>query len=89
MWSEHVKEKAVRLVAEDRVTVHHVSRDADGIVVAVAATVRGDTGVREVEITPEERTCTGPCGQSAHDCSHRVAALVAAEMTDHATAGTR
>jgi hypothetical protein len=65
----HVEDKAVRLVAEERVTVTWVSPDR----IAATGLVDGDTSTYRVAYSPEGRVCTCPAGVNYRACSHVLA----------------
>jgi hypothetical protein len=64
-----IEEKAVRLVAENRVRVRWI--DSRGV--AAAGQVDGDHGTYSVSYSPVGRICTCEAGQTFRDCSHGIA----------------
>jgi len=72
--------KAVRYVTAGHVTIIDMTH-TDGIITSVTGTVEGDSGLWQVEVTPDATTCTCPygtlrvdAGGHSHDLALRLAA---------------
>ena len=74
------EEKAVRLVADDRVTITYHSGNAHDLV--LIAQVVGDSDTYRVTIDPSGEHCTCPASELGHrECSHLLAVKI--ELTRH------
>ena len=77
------EQKALRLVAEHRVHVQWVSAElVEGLVIAAAGVVDGDTDTYLVSYSPAGKICTCPAAASHRTCSHGMALEVAVNAAE-------